>query len=140
MIDSPPKNTSNNTTKANWNLLVGRPKSPPHLVPPDVGIKEDKPPADSKEDLLQKQTAADMAANRGLRETYANKAYCLAVGCLFMWTLLLVVSGIHNAFHGREMWSDKVIIAATTGVTVSVLAAFLGVIRGLFPGNGSSQK
>lgn len=32
------------------------------------------------------------------------------------------------------MWSDQVLIAVTTGVTVSVLAAFLGVIRGLFPG------
>ena len=35
---------------------------------------------------------------------------------------------------GIEMWSDQVLIAVTTGVTVSVLAAFLGVIRGLFPG------
>lgn len=35
---------------------------------------------------------------------------------------------------GIELWSDQILIAVTTGVTVSVLAAFLGVIRGLFPG------
>jgi hypothetical protein len=35
------------------------------------------------------------------------------------------------------MYSDRVVIAVTTGVTVSVLAAFLGVSRGIFPaGNG----
>ncbi len=31
------------------------------------------------------------------------------------------------------MFSDTVMIAMTTGVTINVLACFLGVIRGLFP-------
>lgn len=52
--------------------------------------------------------------------------------------VMLGCQGVIKAVTGIEMWSDKVIIAATTGVTVSVLAAFLGVIRGLFP-NGEKK-
>lgn len=75
-----------------------------------------------------------MQANRQLRQLYAAKAYGLAVACLGMWTVLLSIQGVTKAATGLEMWSDHVLIAVTTGVTVSVLAAFLGVIRGLFPG------
>jgi len=106
-----------------------------------VLAKEDKPPLpDNKQDVLQIETAADMAANRGLREKFAEKAYEMSTGCLCAWFVLLATSGIVNALQGREMWSDKVIIAVTTGVTVSVLAAFLGVIRGLFPGNAPKES
>lgn len=38
------------------------------------------------------------------------------------------------------MISDNALIAITTGVTVNVLAAFLGVIRGLFPPSESGKK
>jgi hypothetical protein len=55
-----------------------------------------------------------------------------------MWAIMIGSQGIIKAITGIEMWSDKVIIAVTTGVTVSVLAAFLGVIRGLFGSNGSN--
>lgn len=82
-----------------------------------------------------------MAANRKLRDKYADRAYQLASGCITAWVVMLGTQGVVKAVTGVEMWSDKVIIAATTGVTVSVLAAFLGVIRGLFPnGNGSGSK
>lgn len=77
---------------------------------------------------------ATSRANRQLRQVYAAKAYRLAAACLAMWVLLLGVQGGIKATTGIEMWSDQVLIAVTTGVTVSVLAAFLGVIRGLFPG------
>ncbi|HEY1398654.1 hypothetical protein [Roseateles sp.] len=92
---------------------------------PDAGPLPDAVPA---------ETIADMRANRRLRQVYAGKAYGLATACLLMWTLLLSAQGLIKVMTGLETWSDQVLIAVTTGVTVSVLAAFLGVIRGLFPG------
>ncbi|WP_431100162.1 hypothetical protein [Roseateles noduli] len=77
---------------------------------------------------------ANSRANRHLRQIYAAKAYGLAAGCIGLWAALLAVQGGTKAATGIDLWSDQVLIAVTTGVTVSVLAAFLGVIRGLFPG------
>lgn len=90
-------------------------------------------------DGIQKEDVEDRRHNRDLREKYSDKAYKLATGCLSMWAVMLGTQGAIKALTGVEMWSDKVIIAVTTGVTVSVLAAFLGVIRGLF-GNGKDKK
>lgn len=145
MLDLPPT-ASPNSQSLKWGEMVGN--SSKNVVAP-VGLdsvprsEEDAPPPGTKGDALQMrtvqmqtvqmQTVADMAANRGFREQYAGKAYIMAVCCLIAWFGLLLCNGIVNALQGREMWSDKVIIAVTSGVTVSVLAAFLGVIRGLFP-------
>lgn len=110
----------------------------------DLGALEDAPPkpptggAPDKVDAIQKETAANMRHNRGLRETYADRAYKLAEGCISFWVVMLGCQGVVKVVAGVSMWSDNVIIAATTGVTVSVLAAFLGVIRGLFP-NGDKK-
>ncbi|MGT5125632.1 hypothetical protein ACRWGX_10645, partial [Escherichia coli] len=41
---------------------------------------------------------------------------------------------------GIQIFSDKVLIAITTAVTLNVFAAFLGVIRGLFPSGKSSGE
>lgn len=95
----------------------------------------DKPPGEQK-DILVTEAAKDMEANRILRDKYANRAYELACGCICAWVVMLGSHGVVKATTGIEMWSDHVIMAATTGVTVSVLAAFLGVIRGLFPKGG----
>lgn len=89
---------------------------------------------------MRDQTVEDMKANRGLRERYASKAYELAVGCLGGWFVMLALQGTFQLALDKAMWSDKVIIAVTTGVTVSVLAAFLGVIRGLFPSSEKPQQ
>lgn len=91
-------------------------------------------------DALYEQNVEDRKQNRSLREKYADKAYQLAFGCLWWWAVMLVASGVVNMARGEPMWSDKVLIAVTTGVTVSVLAAFLGVIRGLFPGSDARSK
>lgn len=34
---------------------------------------------------------------------------------------------------GKEIFSDEVLIAVTAASTLNLFAAFLGVIRGLFP-------
>ena len=144
MVEQPPSLSQKDSPK-DWSLVVGGPQKNTEALAnagasTQTSATEDKPPEDSKEDLVKLQTAADMEANRGLREKYADKAYNLAAGCLSMWAVLLGASGVINAVQGREMWSDKVIIAVTTGVTVSVLAAFLGVIRGLFPNHAPPKK
>lgn len=135
MLDLPPVPPTD-SPPPKWEEVVGgssKNVAAPASSDPVPQSAQDMPPKGTKEDALQKQTVADMAANRGLREQYAEKAYVMATGCLSAWFVLLGCNGVVNALQGREMWSDKVIIAVTSGVTVSVLAAFLGVIRGLFP-------
>jgi hypothetical protein len=103
----------------------------------EIQAVEDAPPNDEGHrdttKRIVEQKAADMAANRELRKLYADKAYNLASGCLSGWMVALGAQGVIKVTTGRDMWSDTVLLAMTTGVTVSVLAAFLGVIRGLFP-------
>ena len=113
---------------------------------PDLA-EEDAPPV-VKESVSTKhedkrrlyyEAAQDMAANRVLREKYANKAYDLSTGCISFWVVAISAQGVIKAVTNVELFSDAVMIAITTGVTVNVLAAFLGVIRGLFP-NGHKEK
>lgn len=95
---------------------------------------QDAPPAAAaavEDDKLDRKQA------RELRDKYAERAYRLAVGALIFWAFVLAFSGWQAWHEGRPMWSDTVLIAITTGVTVSVLAAFLGVVRGIF---GPSMK
>lgn len=134
--------SSDSEAKAEWQKIAARIALVAEPAA-DVSLVEDTPPAPlrdaKKEDDIQPQIVADMVSNRSLRETYADKAYSLACACLWGWGLMLFATGIVNGVRGNELWSDKVLIAVTTGVTVSVLAAFLGVIRGLFP-NGQSKE
>lgn len=73
-----------------------------------------------------------------LRETYAGKAYKVAKYGLYWWGVILLLSVVGKAV-GKELFSDKVLIAVTTASSVNLLAAFLGVIRGLFP-TGKPEK
>ena len=86
---------------------------------------------------LEDEEIQDKKHTREMRGIYAGKAYKIAKCALAGWAVFLLVAGISNAYTGQPMYSDRVVITVTTGVTVSVLAAFLGVIRGIFPaGNG----
>lgn len=104
-----------------------------------VDSTEDVPPASfGKEseliqDVLINEEAENQKANRALRSKYASKAHDLASGCIQFWAVLISANGIIYVLTGKQMVSDTAIIAVTTGVTINVLAAFLGVIRGLFP-------
>lgn len=102
---------------------------------------EDVPPAkvgDGRERLVAEKIE-DHKANRALRNRYAGKAYNLACAGLIFWGLAVSGSGIAHSATGRSMLSDSVLIAITTGATINVLAAFLGVIRGLFPASGKKE-
>lgn len=134
----PPANRPDNP---DWAAVIASRSSSPQQPAPSNGPAVEATPQTigGAQDALLNEEAANMRHNRGLREKYADKAYKLATGCITIWAVLLGTQGAIKALTGVEMWSDKVIIAVTTGVTVSVLAAFLGVIRGLF-GNGKDKK
>lgn len=99
----------------------------------DAAMNEDVPrPLRRKEDL-QIEEVLDKQADRGLRDVYSQKAYELAADCIHFWIFLVLANALILALLDKQVVSDTVLIAVTTGVTVNVLAAFLGVIRGLFP-------
>jgi len=128
----------------NWDEEINKKAGqlPPRRSSQHSEARVDEPPEGASLDEVNKETAADMRHNRGLREIYADKSYQLAFSCLWGWAGMLLAMGVVNGVRGKELWSDQVIIAVTTGVTVSVLAAFLGVIRGLFGGgshNGNGK-
>lgn len=130
---------------------------PPVTPPPVVGLPslEDRPPSSpgasvpggkeqpapsttiTHEQMLNEKLTGeeieDKRANRDLRDQYARRAYSLASGCIGFWIIIVSVHGTVSAALGKPFLSDNVLIAITTGVTVNVLAAFLGVIKGLFP-------
>lgn len=147
MIDVPPKVKGVESAKlpdGYWeSLLAGvhdaKPGTAAKDFPFDSSSDVDVPPSGSSVDAISHETSEDMRANRELRIKFSDKAYSLAFHCLWWWGGMIFAHGFVNGIRGNELWSDKVIIAVTTGVTVSVLAAFLGVIRGLFP-NGDSKK
>lgn len=106
-----------------------------------VSSNEDEPPASEQStrgDDLNAQKSADAKSYRELREKFAEKAYKVAKYGLVWWACILLLSAVGKCV-GKEVFSDKVIIAVTTASTVNLLAAFLGVIRGLFP-TGKSNR
>lgn len=106
---------------------------------------EDAPPLEGrrkssrKEELIIEEVH-NQKANRELRGKYADKAYALAAGCIQFWAVAISANGIIFGLSGKLMISDTAMIAITTGVTVNVLACFLGVIRGLFPSDHPKHK
>jgi hypothetical protein len=106
---------------------------------------EDAPPgaaekkARNKEVLIVEEVQ-NLQANRELRRMYADKAYALASDCLNFLFALIAGNAIWAAISGQQVVSDKLLFALITGVTVNVLAAFLGVIRGIFPADNGQKK
>ncbi|HID5224895.1 TPA: hypothetical protein ACXEMW_003502 [Proteus mirabilis] len=79
------------------------------------------------------QDIEDRKADRNLRDKFGDKAYSVVRKTLYGWAVLLAVYAFCKLFFDKELFSDKVLIAITTAVTLNTFAAFLGVIRGLFP-------
>ncbi|ELZ5041734.1 TPA: hypothetical protein JG906_000570 [Enterobacter hormaechei subsp. steigerwaltii] len=74
-----------------------------------------------------------------LRETYANKAYKVAKYGLYWWAVVILLSAVGKCV-GKDVISDQVLIAITTASTLNLFAAFLGVIRGLFPSGKEAKE
>jgi len=79
-----------------------------------------------------------------LRKRYARRALRLAEVAIGAWLFFFALTGIINIIQGRPFLSDHALLAFTAGATVNVLAAFLGVVRGIFPemanGNGAAPR
>ncbi|WP_230200742.1 hypothetical protein [Serratia marcescens] len=102
---------------------------------PVVLSQEDVPPNGQRStftDALTIQDVEDRKADRALREKFGDKAYKVVRKTLYGWSILLFCYGFSSIF-GFKIFPDEVMIAITTAVTLNVFAAFLGVIRGLFP-------
>jgi hypothetical protein len=110
-----------------------------------LASNEDAPPPLSQrksaiKEVLIHEEAHNQKANRELRSTYANKAYYLAASCILFWAVAISANALYYGISGKLVISDNALIAITTGVTINVLAAFLGVIRGLFPSDTPKKK
>jgi len=80
----------------------------------------------------------DIKANRELRDKYSFKAFKVVKKSLWGWAILLFVYGVvkfltRHENGGFEIFSDQVLIAITSATTLNIFAAFLSLIRGLFP-------
>ncbi len=101
----------------------------------EVPSDEDVPPPNKKHysEKYIDEDVQDSQANRDMRQQYASKAYSLAWDSITFLFALVAGNAVWTAISGKQVISDKLLFALITGVTVNVLAAFLGVIRGLFP-------
>lgn len=100
-----------------------------------VQNREDVPPNGQQNvftDALTIQDVEDRKADRALREKFGDKAYKVVRKTLYGWAWVIGIYGFFGIF-GMHIFPDPVMIAITTAVTLNVFAAFLGVIRGLFP-------
>ncbi|WP_313021391.1 hypothetical protein [Atlantibacter hermannii] len=84
-------------------------------------------------DQLTIQLIEDKKADRALRERFGDKAYKVVRKTLYGWCWLLAIYAAIKFRYDKEIFSENVLIAITSAVTLNVFAAFLGVIRGLFP-------
>jgi hypothetical protein len=127
---------------------------PPHTSPeliPRQSIPQGDPVPDEpamvlkekpgKERLID-QEIENLKADRELRKDYAERAFRVAGYILFFWVMIILAVGLcFGCTDGKvQLFSDKVLIAITAGATANVFAAFLGVIRGLFPGYEKNHK
>ncbi len=116
------------------------PKAPEAGIPTQL---EDVPPTSElgREDRnrIIDEHVEDRKAERVLRKKYAGLAFRFAVGGAIFWALLLIWTGCATYYTTKPPFSDNLLIAITTATSVNLFAAFLGVIRGLFPANGKKE-
>ena len=122
----------------------------------NLNISIEKPP-ESKEALdfdieekrvkvsLQQEQFEREKADRQLRDKYSFKAFKVVKKSLWGWAILLFVYGVtkfltRHENGGFEIFSDQVLIAITTATTLNIFAAFLSLIRGLFPSIKEDKK
>ncbi|MCY0803448.1 MULTISPECIES: hypothetical protein [Providencia] len=112
----------------------------------DIDSPVDVPPASISENrkntknedtrvLLERELIANHKADRALREKFGDKAYNVVKKTLYGWAVVLIATAFCKVFFNVELFTDTVLIAITSAVTLNTFAAFLGVIRGLFPSN-----
>ncbi|MEW5290277.1 hypothetical protein ABW286_13970 [Erwinia papayae] len=99
---------------------------------PPTGERTREEKSNEKDLILLNEEVEDRKADRALRDKFGEKAYKVVRKTLYGWCILLFCYGYSRIFC-FTIFPDNVMIAITTAVTLNVFAAFLGVIRGLFP-------
>ncbi|WP_029687115.1 hypothetical protein [Tatumella saanichensis] len=107
-------------------------KSPIEEPPETPAGEARREETSSEKDLMLNEAVEDRKADRALREKFGDKAYKVVRKTLYGWSILLFCYGFSRIF-GYTIFPDDVMIAITTAVTLNIFAAFLGIIRGLFP-------
>ncbi|CAQ85222.1 MULTISPECIES: hypothetical protein [Photorhabdus] len=111
---------------------------PIDVIPDEGPLTDTRPNSSEKHPALILQEIEDRKADRALREKFGDKAYKVVRKTLYGWSILLFCYGFSKIF-GFELFPDNVMIAITSAVTLNIFAAFLGVIRGLFPSQKSNK-
>lgn len=97
-----------------------KPSNRPHRTK----FEQEKP---SKPAPLEKQDVSDRITNRGLRIIYAVIAVCFAIASIIFWMRFV------QFYYDPNKHSDTFFATLTTACTVNILAAFISIIKGLFP-------
>lgn len=110
---------------------------------PEAPSGEDEQPINENpshvKDDERRERVNSLKSDRLLRESYADKACYIVVGCLWGWATFLLFAG-WTKYYDQPAFSDQTIAVVTTGVTLNIFAALLWVIRGLFPSAPSKPK
>lgn len=112
-------------------------------LPPAAGPDQDSQPEGEQAvgaDDEKNQNLKDQKAERQLRKKYAGRAFWFAACGVVFWAVLLVWNGWSTYYSTKAPFSDNLLIAITTATSINLFAAFLGVIRGLFPSSGRKAK
>ncbi|MFP4864170.1 hypothetical protein ACLFLC_14805 [Providencia rettgeri] len=104
-------------------------------TPDGVYVTKDTDVKDDQQNSIMHQEVQDRIADRALRERFGDKAYNVVRKTLYGWAVVLAATGFCKFFFDKDLFSENVLIAITSAVTLNTFAAFLGVIRGLFPSN-----
>lgn len=124
-------------------------KPSPDATTNNDSISEDKAPDEYKnqKQAFLKEWITTLSADRLLRDKYSFKAYKIVKKSLWGWAILLAIYGLiklltrnENNGHGFEIFSDAVLIAITSATTLNIFAAFLSLVKGLFPSINTDKK
>lgn len=77
----------------------------------------------------------NMCQERELRDRYAKKAYRVCKKSMKFLAYILIWQGLVATIFKSGPFSDTLLLALVTAVTVNVFAAFLCITRGLFQKN-----
>lgn len=87
-------------------------------------FEQEKP---TKPSPLEDQDISDRITNRGLRIIYASIAVCFAIASIVFWMRFI------QFYYDPKKHSDVFFTTLTTACTINILAAFISIIKGLFP-------
>lgn len=113
--------------------ISGSVDKPPKSNDSDLDAEEKRVRVSIKQEQFEREKA-----DRQLRDKYSFKAFKVVKKSLWGWAILLFVYGVvkfltRHENGGFEIFSDQVLIAITSATTLNIFAAFLSLIRGLFP-------